>query len=183
MLFLPEFSLSPLVPNWNAETEFGVKEEKKSFIALPGKEGLQQADNALKTVPPPLERIVRSFIVKRRKPGFQIGLRIGTNLHSSFFGGRLVVRAGVRRCSGWWSPGLLPQVTGPGKRAYWSEIRTRKVPAKQHVLIIFNSQAVVLRCPIFHLWVIVFRVQSGLGERQGGTLSCSVLKYSLLKEA
>jgi len=34
---------------------------------------------------------------KRRKVGFQIGIRIGTNMHSSFFGGILVIKAGVRR--------------------------------------------------------------------------------------
>ena len=64
------------------------KVEKKSFTALPGK-GLSQQANALKTVlpTPPLERIARSFIVKRRKRGFQIGIRIGANVPSSFFGG------------------------------------------------------------------------------------------------
>ena len=46
---LPKFSLCLLVPNRNAETEFGVKEKKNSFIALPGKGG--QRANALKTVP------------------------------------------------------------------------------------------------------------------------------------
>ena len=84
---LPEFAALCLpVPNLNAETEFWVKEEKNSLIALPGKGGSQQA-NALKTVPS--LRISRSFIVKRRKTGVQIGIRIGTNKHSSFFGGNL----------------------------------------------------------------------------------------------
>ena len=65
----------------------GKGERKNSFIALPGKGGSQQG-NALKTVspPPPQKRITRSFIVKRRKTGFQIGIRIGTNMHSFFFG-------------------------------------------------------------------------------------------------
>ena len=31
---------------------------------------------------PPLERFVGSFIVKRRKTGFQIRIRIGANMHS-----------------------------------------------------------------------------------------------------
>ena len=46
------------------------KGEKDSFTALPGK-GVSQQANTLKTVPhPPWERIVRSFIVKRRKNRF-----------------------------------------------------------------------------------------------------------------
>ena len=73
------------------------KGEKNSFIALPGKEGSQQA-NALKMVTPPhLGKDFGRFMVKRRKTGFQIGIRIGTNMHSSFFGGILVIKAGVRR--------------------------------------------------------------------------------------
>ena len=36
---LPKVGLCPLVLNRNVVTEFGVKEEKNSFIALPGKEG------------------------------------------------------------------------------------------------------------------------------------------------
>ena len=35
---------------------------------------------------PSLEVIVRGFTAKRRKTGFQIGIRIGTDMHSSFFG-------------------------------------------------------------------------------------------------
>ena len=55
---LQDFGLCSLVTNRNVETEFGVKEEKKKgFIALPGKEQLQQA-NSSKTVPC-LEEIVR----------------------------------------------------------------------------------------------------------------------------
>ena len=70
------------------------KGEKNSVIALPGKGGSQQA-NALKTVPP-LERIVRSFIVKRRTH-FQIGSQ-DWDKHAFFFlWGVLVIKAGVRR--------------------------------------------------------------------------------------
>ena len=72
------------------------KGERKSFIALPGEGGSQQAD-ALKTVPLPLQRIGRRFIAKRRRPGFQIGIGIGRNMHSSLVGGLLVIRAGVGR--------------------------------------------------------------------------------------
>ena len=39
----------------------------------------------------------------------------------------------------------------------------------------------MLRCLIFSLWGIVFRVQLSQGEGQGRTLSCSVFKYSFLK--
>lgn len=41
--------------------------------------------------------IVGSFIVKRRKTGFQIRIRVGANMHSSFFLGILVIEAGIRR--------------------------------------------------------------------------------------
>ena len=82
------------------------KGEKNSFIALPGKGGSHQA-NALKTAPTPLGRIMGSFIVKRRKTGVQIGIRIGTNMHSSFFGGILVIKVGVRRSQPDYDGGLL----------------------------------------------------------------------------
>ena len=72
------------------------KGEENSFIALPGK-GWEHSKLMLSRLCPPLERIVRSFILKRRKTGFQIGIRIGTNRHSSFFGGILVIKAGVER--------------------------------------------------------------------------------------
>ena len=49
---------------------------------------------------------MRRFIAKRRKTGFQIGIRIGTDMHS-FFGGILVIRAGVRRSQHDPSGGLL----------------------------------------------------------------------------
>ena len=34
---LPKLGLCPPVPNRNMETQFGVKEKKIAFIALPGK--------------------------------------------------------------------------------------------------------------------------------------------------
>ena len=40
---------------------------------------------------------MRSFIVKRRKTGVKIRIRIGTHMPSAFFGGILVIKAGVRR--------------------------------------------------------------------------------------
>ena len=74
-----------------------MKEKKIAFIALPGRGGSLQV-NALKTLPlPPLGRIEPSFIVKRRKTSFQIGIRIGANMHSSFFVGVLVLKASIRR--------------------------------------------------------------------------------------
>jgi len=36
-------------------------------------------------------------MVQKEKTGFQIRIRIGTKVHSSFFGGFLVIEAGVRR--------------------------------------------------------------------------------------
>lgn len=36
---LPELSFYSPAPNRNSETEFGAKEEKNSFIAMPGKGG------------------------------------------------------------------------------------------------------------------------------------------------
>ena len=42
-----------------------------------------QPANAFKTVCPPLGRIPEIFTVQRRKTGFQIGIRVGTDVHSS----------------------------------------------------------------------------------------------------
>ena len=89
-----KLSLSPQVPSRNLETEFGEKEKKIAFIALPGKGSHSRL--MPKRLCPPLGSIVGSFTAKRRKTGFRIGIRIGTNMHS-FFGGILVIKAGVRR--------------------------------------------------------------------------------------
>ena len=88
--------------------EFWVKEKKIAFITLPGKGG-HSKQNALKTVPSPtpLERFARHFIVKRRDTGFQIGIRIGTDMQSSFFGGILFIKAAVRRSQPDHDGGLL----------------------------------------------------------------------------
>ena len=69
------------------------KEEKNKFYYFASNSGPEQA-NALKPMPlpPPLERIMRSFIVKRRKTGFHMGIRIVTSIRSSFFGGILVIK-------------------------------------------------------------------------------------------
>ena len=56
---------------------------------------------------PPLERIVRSSVVKRKKIGFQGRNRIRTNMHPSFFEGILVIKAGVRRSQQDHDGGLL----------------------------------------------------------------------------
>ena len=110
-LLLLKFGLCLLVLNWNAETEFGVKEKKNSFIALPGK-GRSQQTNALKTVTPPtLEIIVRSFLVKRRNTGFQIGIRIGTNMHSFLWENLSHQSWSQESWVSWWgSSGLLPRI-------------------------------------------------------------------------
>ena len=67
--------LGPLVLNRNVETEFGVKEKKIAFIALPGKEchGRLMPQRLC----PPLGRTVGHFIVTRRKIGFRQESRLG----------------------------------------------------------------------------------------------------------
>ena len=85
---LLKFGLCLLVPNLKHRNRVLGKGGKNSFIDLPGKGGSRQA-NALKTMPPALERTARSFIAERRKTGFCIEIRFGINKHSSFFGGIL----------------------------------------------------------------------------------------------
>ena len=72
-----------------------MKEQKIAYIALPSKGG------HIRLMPlrlcPPLGRIVGRFRAKRRKAGFQIGIRIRADMHSSFFGRLLVIKAGIRR--------------------------------------------------------------------------------------
>ena len=76
----------------NSETEFGVK-EKNSFYCFVRQRGPQQA-NALKTVLSFGEELQGVLSYKRRKTGFQVRIRTGANMHSSFFGGILVLEAG-----------------------------------------------------------------------------------------
>ena len=94
--------------NRNVETEFGVKEKKIAFIALPF--GVKEKKIAFIALPgkgghsrlvpsrlcPPLGRIAGSFIAKRGKMGFQRGIRVGADTHSSFFRGILVVETDIR---------------------------------------------------------------------------------------
>ena len=94
---------------------------------------------------------MRHFIVKRRKTGFQIGIRIGANMHSSFFGGILVIKGGVRRSRYDHDGGLLgycleSQSLRKGHIDQRLE-QTRRVPEKRHVLIIFYPQAIMFRVP------------------------------------
>ena len=89
------------------------KGEKNSFITLPGKGGSEQT-NALKTVSP-LRKNCKEFDSKKEKSRF-----LDRNEDwdkPSFFGGILVIKAGVRRCSQWWSSGLLPRITVLSKTA------------------------------------------------------------------
>ena len=69
-----------------------MKEKKNSFYCFARQRRPQQA-NALKTVPS-IGKNCGEFYRKKRQTDFQIGIRIGTNMHSSFFGGSLVVEAG-----------------------------------------------------------------------------------------
>ena len=71
------------MPNKNAETEFWAKEKKIALLLCQEAKGGSQKTNALKTVLPTL-RIARSFIVKRRKTGFQRGIR-DWGKHAFFF--------------------------------------------------------------------------------------------------
>ena len=66
---------------------------------------------------PPVGRIAEGFIVKRRKTGFQMKIRIGTNVHFSFFGGNFSLKLESGDL-GWWSSGLLPRIRILAKRAY-----------------------------------------------------------------
>ena len=84
--------------NKNVETAFWVKEEKIAFIVLPRRRRPQQA-NALKIVPSIRKCCGKFYSKKSRKTGFQIGIRIGANLHSSFFGGILVIETGIKEIS------------------------------------------------------------------------------------
>ena len=52
--------------------------------------------NALKTVPS-TGKNCGALYSNKEKNRFQIGITIGVNLHSSFFGGILVIKAGLRR--------------------------------------------------------------------------------------
>ena len=85
------------------------KGEKNSFYCFAGQRRPQQA-NALKTVPPPpIETNCREFYSKKEKNRFSDWNqdRIGTNMHSSFFGGILVIKAGDRRSQPAHDGGLL----------------------------------------------------------------------------
>ena len=92
--------------NRNMETEFWVKEKKIACIALPGKGGHSRLmpfkDCALLW-----GRIPGSLSPKRRKTGIQMRITIGANMHSSFFGGILVIEADVRRSQSDPGGGLL----------------------------------------------------------------------------
>ena len=75
---------------------FGVKEEKNTFIALPGRGGPQQA-NAGKTVPPtPLGKNCKEFYSTKEKNRFSYRNQEWDKRAFSLFGGNL------RRQS--WSP-------------------------------------------------------------------------------
>ena len=72
-------------------------------------------------------------------------------MHSSFFGGILVIKAGVRRSQYVHDGGLLGYCLESQylQKGHFDERleQNKKVPEKHHVLIIFNPQAIVLRVP------------------------------------
>ena len=72
-----------------------MKGTKIAFMALLVKAGHTQQANVLKDCSLHWGRNAGSLIVKRRKTGFQTGIRIGTNVTASFFGGILVIGVGV----------------------------------------------------------------------------------------
>ena len=74
------------------------KGEKDSFYYFARQRGPEQA-NALKTVPPTGKNCRELYSEKENKTKqnrFQLGSRIGANIHSPLFGGISVVKAGVR---------------------------------------------------------------------------------------
>ena len=102
-----------------------------------------------------LERIARSFTVQRRKAGFQIGIRIGINMRSFFFGGLLATKAGVRESQYDHDGNLLgycleQECLRKGHVDQRLE-RTGKVPEKHHVLIILTHRQLCVGCLIFSL--------------------------------
>ena len=78
------------------DRQFWGKEKKIAFIASPGKGGSEQA-NALKTVAHLGKNCEEFYSKKEKKTGFQIGVRIGTNMHSFFLWRILAIKARVRR--------------------------------------------------------------------------------------
>ena len=68
----------------------------KSIYCFARQRRPQQA-NALKTVPSLGKELQGDLWSKRRETGFQTRIRIGANLHFSFFGGILVIKADLRR--------------------------------------------------------------------------------------
>ena len=87
LLLLLKLGLCPAVLNRNSETEYWGKE---------GRQKRPQQANASKAVPS-IGKNCREFYSKKRRIGFQIGIRIGTDMHSSFFGELLVIKFGIRR--------------------------------------------------------------------------------------
>ena len=140
--------LCPLLLNRNAETVLG-EGEKNCFA----RQRRPQQANALKTVPSFGEELEGVLQSKRRETGFQIRIRVGKNLHSSFFQGILVIKASVRRPQR--NPGgdhlgygilTFPRITILGKGHIDHRLeQTKKVPEKYPMFIILNPQALVLR--------------------------------------
>ena len=121
--------------------------EENSFCCFARERRPQQA-NTLKTA-----LHFGGILYKKagKNTGFQIGVRIGENMHSSLFRGIFVINTGVKRSRHDHDGGLLgycleQQHLGKGHIDQRLE-QTRKIPEKHQVLIIFTPQAVVLRVP------------------------------------
>ena len=123
--------------------------EKKSLYCF-ARQRRPQPTEALETASA-MGKNGRELYGKRRKAGFQLGIRVGASMHSPSCRGLSVVKAGVRRS---WPDhdgdflGSCPEKQYLRKGHIDQRLeQTRKVPERHPVLIIFNPQAVVLRRP------------------------------------
>ena len=103
---------------------WGEGEKKIAFIVCPGK-GSPGRLIPLKLCCLLGKNFRGVLYAKRRKTGFQIRIRVGENMHSSFFQGIWVIEAGVGRSQcdpggALWGYGIvtLPGITIRAKRAY-----------------------------------------------------------------
>ena len=94
---LPEFG--PLSAGAESKCKGRVlgKEEKIALLLCLAKEGHSRLMPESCAPPHLLDRIARSFRVKRRKKMFSDRITVGTNKDSSFLGGILVIKPGVKR--------------------------------------------------------------------------------------
>ena len=122
-IMLLKLGLCPQMLNRNTETEFWIREKKSSSYCFARQRRPQQG-NALKTV-----SSIGSFIVKRRKSGFQLRISVdGKHTLLFLWGifGHPDLCHEISVCP-WWSLGygtsVFPKIKILVKRAYWSEFR------------------------------------------------------------